>query len=629
MDKNHLQSGAASSRAHVLRLSSRREFLVGVGAGAAALSLQGCGGGGGANNGQGTTAANVDRTVVSGNLTHQINQFSQVSEQIGNIWEGHSPALVELKTFANGGNRAAGANSRVMVQAVWYSLMGLRSGYERLANGLLAEDDQSQVAAAVNANNQLSGNGGVTNPQWLAAMMLQTYCAFRVTGAFMKIIQIAGVQQMQDWVKSQTGSAEKLIAYGILADTFNSWLDAIQSAVGAPSLATMKLDVSGAVTPSNVARKVDTIPALLDSIPYGAGYRVGGAANGVPDDAMLTGTAASNFALSFLGALTKITLTSGSFPDTFPQTVSPTAAKYDFTARLGATGIGTQVTALAGSAAQTKTDTIVAQLFATALPAADGSLANCLVQVAGGAYGAIVAVAQAILSDHSLVGAAIAGDIALGFLNTEVNTIKGCGTVTQLKILASVACDIAYLQSTYLIGGNVVTLRTIPVANIPASVETDQIRDTLTLLCSNQLCYPLANAGWTAKPSDGLISLFRQVLAGLSRSTVAPRTFNNAEVSGAGLFYDLLFRNQALLKPDFLTNGQFIFCTSNFARLLRRSPGAISAQLPSITAAALLCSAPNFTPSRTGSPVDLSKIAALGPLTAATSLVPGVPIHVQ
>lgn len=619
----------------MLRLASRREFLIGVSAGAAALGLAGCGGGDGSSSGPpGMMAADVSRTKVTGSLTNQIKQFSQASEQIGNIWEGQSPALADLKTFANGGNRAPGAgdaNARVMIQAVWYSLQGLRSGYERLANGLLAEDDQGQVAATVDTGNGLNGTGTTANPQWLAAMMLQTYSGFRVTGALMKIIQIAGIQQMQDWVKSQTGNAEKLIAYAILADTFNSWLDTIQTTIGTPSLAAMKLDVSGAVTPSKIAKIVDGIPALLDAIPYGAGYRAGGVANGTPDDAMLTGPAASNFSLSFLGALAGITLASGTFPKTFPQTVSPGTAKYDLTKRLGSAGIAAEIATLAGAAAgaQTKADSLIAQLFTTGLPAADGSAANFLVQIASGAYGAIAAIAQAILSEHSLVGAAIAGDMALNFLNTEVNTIKAHGSAAQLKILASVACDIAYLQSTYLIGGNVVALRTVPVTNVPGSVETDQIRDTLALLCTNMLCYPLANAGWSAKPADRLISVFRQVLAGLGHVSGAPRTFNNAEVSGAGLFYDLLFRYQDLLKPDFLTNGQFIFCTSNFARLLRRSPGAANATLPSITAAALLCSAPNFAPSRTSGQVDLSKIAALGPLQPASSLVPGVPIHVQ
>ena len=622
-----------------LRGWSRREFLLGAGASAAAFCLTGCGGSGGGfgpptNSAPSSSGAlGVSRTTVGGSFSNQVLQFSQASEQIGNIWEGQSFALADLKTFAGGGvpaPRVAGADVRVMVQAVWYSLQGLRSGYERLANGLLAEDDQGQVAQTVTNSNGLTGTSSLANPQWLAAMMLQNYSAFRVTGALMKILQLTGIQQMQDWVIGQTGSAETLIAYGILADAFNSWLDAIQSGVGTPSLAGMKLDVSGAVTPATVAQHIAGLPALLDAIPYGPGYRAGGAANGVPDDASLTGPASANFALSFLGTLAKITLTTGTLPSDFPQTVDPTTAKYDVNARLGATGLGPQITALAGSAAlaQTTTDTLVAQLMATVLPAPDGSVATCLVQVAAGAYSLIVAVAQVILSDHSLVGDAIAGDMALNLLNTETGLVKTCGSAPQLKILASVACDISYLQSTYLIGGNVVSLRTIPVTNIPTAVETDQIRDTLTLLCSNTLCYPLANAGWTGTPFSGTLSLFRSILAGLV-PTGEPRTFNNAEVSGAGLLYDLLVRYQSLLKPDTLTNGEFIFCTSNFARLLRRSPGATSAQLPSITLAALLCSAPGYTPSISGAPMDLSMIVTLPALSAATNLVPGVPIHVS
>ena len=629
-----MDSNQSSASPPLFRLRSevtRREFMLTLGASAAAACLSGCGDD---NGSVASPSTSVGRTVVSGSLTNQVNQFSLASEQIGNIWEGQSPALSALKAFAAGtgsSSRAVGSDTRVMLQSVWYSLYGLRSGYERLANGLLADDDQGQVAEAVTTNNSLSGTSSLNNPQWLAAMMLQNYCAFRVTGALMKIVQIAGIQQMQDWVMAQTGTTEKLIAYGILADVFNAWVDTLQQSAAAPSLTAFKLDVSSAATPATIIQKIAGIPALLDAIPYAPGYRTGGKVTGIPDDATITGAAAANFALSFLGSLAKITLTSGPIVDTFPQSVDPTKAKYDLTARLGSTGLGPQIAAAAGSAAaaQTTADTLVAALMATVLPAADSSAASCLVQIAVGAYNLIVAVAQVILSDHSLVGDAIAGEQALQQLNTEISTIKACGSLTQLKILASVACDITYLQSTYLIGGNVVALRNVPVTNIPSAVETDQIRDTLTLLCSNKLCFPLANAGWNGKPNDGTIDLFRRILAGLSPIPGAPRTFNNAEISAAGLFYDLLRRNAVFLKPDYLTTGQLIFCTSNFARLLRRSPGATSAKLPSITAAALLCSAPNFTPSRSDGPVNLLLLPAMGPLSPATDIVPGVPVHVQ
>lgn len=616
---------------------SRRELLALTGSITASYFLGGCGGGGDSTV---SSETGVSRTAVTGTLTNQINQFSLTSEQIGNIWEGQSSGLRELATFAAGGNRSSRApgDTRVMFQAVWYSQQGLRSGYERLANGILSEDDQGHVADTVSSNNNLTGDTGVSNPQWLAAMMLQTYSALRVTGALMNIIQIAGIKQMQDWAAGQTGGAEKLITYGIFADTFNSWLDTIEKGVGTPSLAGMKLDVSANVTPASVDQILAGIPALLDIIPYGAGYRAGGSANGIPDDAMLTGSAASNFGLSFLGTLAKITLTTGAFPANFPQTVDPATAKYDIAARLGTTGIGSQITTLSQSAAmaQSKTDALVAQLMSTVLPGADRSAATCLVQMATGGYGVIVAVAQAILSDHSLLGDAISGAMALSFLNTEISTIQTCGTDTQLKILASVACDIAFLRGSGLIGGNEVSLRSVPVSNLPAAMEyeTDQIRASTLLAdqllkCTTQLCYPLANAGWNGAAKADTIDLFRQIIAGLTAASSASRTFNNVEVAAAGLIYDLLKRHGDALKPDVLTSGVFIFCVSPFARLLRRSPGVKFAKLPSITSAALLCSAPNFTPARSGAPVDLSTIASLGPLTAITSLVPGVPIHVQ
>ena len=611
-------------------IPTRREFLIGAGVSATTLYLAGCGGGGSET----VNGAGVSRTTLSGALTDQVNQFSLASEQIGNIWEGSSPALTSLQTFANGGNRSSrvvGAGSRVMIQAVWYSLLGVRSSYERLANGLLAEDDQGYVADAIDASNGFSGNTGTSNPQWLAAVMLQTYSAFRVTGALMKIIQVAGVKQMAEWAAAQSTDTNKMIAYGMLADCFNNWIDAIQKGINGASLAEFKLDVSAAVTPANVAAQIAKIPVLLSTIPFGPGYRVGGTASGIPVDDMLTGTGASNFSMSFFGSIVKIMISAGTLPENYPAVVDLSTATYDLAARLGTTGLGPQITTLAGSltAAQTAANTLLSKLLDSVLPALDGSAATSLVNIASGAYGVVAAVAQAILSDHSLIGDALSGEIALGYLSTEIGYINNSGNDTMKAILKSVDCDISYLQSTYLIGGNTVALRSIPVENIPSRIETDQIgASSSTLICQNTLCYPPPNAGWDGNPSNKSISVYRETLSGLFPTGQAPRTFNNAEICGAGLFYNLLFRNSGTLRPDFVTDNRLIFCTSNFARVLRRSPGAVIAKLPSITAAALLCTAPNFAPSRNNGPVDLSKISSLGVLSPLTTLVPGVAVHV-
>ncbi|MDB6113672.1 MAG: hypothetical protein JWQ62_617, partial [Lacunisphaera sp.] len=68
---------------------------------------------------------------------------------------------------------------------------------------------------------------------------------------------------------------------------------------------------------------------------------------------------------------------------------------------------------------------------------------------------------------------------------------------------------------------------------------------------------------------------------------------------------------------------------SDFARLLRRSPGAVTAMIPSITSAVLLCSAPGFTPSKNTTPINLATLGTMGTLTSTTDLAPGVPVNVQ
>jgi hypothetical protein len=187
----------------------------------------------------------------------------------------------------------------------------------------------------------------------------------------------------------------------------------------------------------------------------------------------------------------------------------------------------------------------------------------------------------------------------------------------------------AYLHRTNLTGGNVVTLRSVQTVNITDGVETDLIRGMLQISAQNQFFYPPADAGWNVSIKSGAIGLFRGVAAGLPSSpTGVARTFNNVEVAMAGLFYDLLTRFSDSLRPDVLTDGRMLFITADFARLLRRSPGATFAKIPNITSAALLCSAPGYVPSKSN-PVNLATLASMGPLAKITDLVSGVPVNVS
>ncbi len=614
---------------------SRRQFITYAGMSTAAVWIYGCGGGSGGSGGPGGGGGSgLSRTVVTGSTKNQINQFSLASEEIGNLWEGSSTAISDLQTFASANrsaHRSAG-NSNLMFVSTWYALQGLKSGYERLLNGYLAGDDQGSVSETVSANANLDSNSTLINPQWLAAMMLQMYSAARVSGAIIKIIQISGIQSMTDWVNAQTTDTNKLIAYGIFADTYNTWLDTVAKADGIAALSTLKLDVSSSISPSTIAAALSGLPAKLITVPFTPGVRLGGVVTGVPVDSQLTGLPQTNFALSLLGTLAQITLSPGGpITSTFVQTVDVTKAKYDFATRLSTTGLGKTITTSAGSgsSAQTAVDTLVLDLMTNGLPGGSGAAATFAVQLAVGSYDLINAVAQAILSEHSLVGAALDGQVALDLLNAVIALINAKGSTVQKQILSSVSCDINYLQSTYLVGGQTYALRTIPAAVIPA-IETDQVNGILQISCQNALCYPAPNAGWKGTPFDKTIPLFRGIDSGLPTiNTGVARTFNNVEVASAGLFYDFLYRNSGDLRPDLLTSGQIIFCCSNFARLLRRAPGANNAHIASITAAALLCSAPNFTPSKEKGPVDLTSLAALSNLNPITDLAQGVLVNVQ
>src|SRR5690348_16557954 len=74
---------------------SRRELLQMAGMATLAAALPSCGGGSsGATGGNGATVA--PRTVPTGSLTNQINQYSRLVDDLSLSFGGHSPLLDEM-----------------------------------------------------------------------------------------------------------------------------------------------------------------------------------------------------------------------------------------------------------------------------------------------------------------------------------------------------------------------------------------------------------------------------------------------------------------------------------------------------------------------------------------------------
>ena len=309
---------------------TRREALMLFGGAAVSATLAGCGG---SDSSPAAPSGSSNRTAISGNLTNQFNQFSTINQSTTDTWLGTSNSLNALQNVPTRSSRAP-TDAKIVIQALTIGLNGTRAAYERLCNLALMLDDLGSAAATVTNGNSLTGSNAVNNEQWLMGMIAQNYAAVSVTGALFIIQMVSGLTEARAWALARTTDQEKLAAYGLVADVFNTWVDALTAAGNITPQTAWKLDLSNAVTPANVADKLNQIATILPKLPFSPGYRKAGATLSQLDDASLGATGIQNFAQSFTGALARLTLSTTALTDTFPQTVDTTKAHYNVTARL-------------------------------------------------------------------------------------------------------------------------------------------------------------------------------------------------------------------------------------------------------------------------------------------------------
>ena len=603
-----------------------RRGLFALGGGAAlSYFLVGCGGGDSSS----APAGNSDsgRTVVSGDLKTQINQFSTSVEQLGGVFVGTSASFDGLRDFTGRASRAP-ADVKILIQALGIGLNGTRVAYERLANSALMLDDLGAVAGTVTSNNNLTGGSSVNNPQWIAGMMFQNYAAIRVTGALFKIQLVAGLQELKDWALAQTTPQSQLVCYGLAADVFNTWVEAVAGVTGIAVDPSWKLDLSTSVAPANIPAQFAKIPTILAALPFSPGYRTSGSSLGQLDDLSLGGAGIVNFAPSLTGVLSRLTLSTTALDDTFFQTVDPAKAKYDVATRLGATGVGTSLAALPGgiASAQTVIDALLTSTASANWPGLSGASATCQFQIIGKLYGFLQSLITAIVSSKSVAGTIIGGSQALKNLDDLDATVGLCGSAYQKAIWQTVRPDLKTLHEFHLYNGSVPTTKQVSAISVAGLKEYDQLAK-YGVVC-NAVITVAASANCPIDPKKPEIVSCRTLIAGLVKNVACPRTFSNVEICVASLIYDLSVRNTEVLNGKF-DGDDLSFCYSQYSRLYSREPGVDFIEIPAITDAALLCSAVGYIPSKSITPVNLSTIAALPNLSQITNLVGGVPVNVK
>lgn len=608
-----------------LAILSRREAFALFGVAAVSISLAGCGDGEGTSD---ITSGSSDRTLISGDLATQYNQFSTIAENVSNTWLGSSGSLDALRDMQGRSSRAP-SDSKIVMQVLGIGVNAARSAYERLCNLALMLDDLGIAASAVNKNNSLNSSNAVNNEQWLAAMIAQNYAALSVTGTLFVIQQTAGLPEARAWALGRTTESSRLAAYGLVADVFNAWVDALTSAGNIKPKDAWKLDLTGAVTSDNIGDKLKQIDVILPQLPFSPGYRKPGASLSQLDDDSLGATGIQNFAQTFSGAFSQLILNSGALTDTFLQTIDVSKAHYDVAARLGQTGIGQKIAGLVGgiASAQQAIDALLASTDGTTWPGLTGASAQCQVQIVVKTYGFLQALSTAIISTKSALGSVITGAQAVQFLAEVDTTIATCGSPLQQSLWNAVKADRDLLKSQQLFNGSVPTTRQVSVVTVTGRSELDQI-GAAGVTCTNKLIIGVPDI-CPLDPKNPAIKDYRVIISGLGKIQDCPRTFRNVLICVSGLLYNL-----ALLYPDTLaaswdTDSSLKFCSTNFARMLLREPQVAFAEVPAITSAQLLCTAVGYIPSRSLTPVNLGSIPNLPDLSQITNLVGGVPINVH
>lgn len=604
---------------------TRREALLLFGGSAVSATLAGCGGSGSSNTNT-QSGGNSNRTAISGDLTKQYNQFSAVAQKTTDTWLGASTALSALSTVPTRATRAP-SDAKLVVQALTIGLNGTRAAYERLCNLALTLDDLGAAATSVDKNNSLSGSNAVNNEQWLATMILQNYAAVSVTGTLFEIQQVAGIPEARAWALARTAPQDRLVAYGLVADVFNTWVDALTAAGNITPSDAWKLDVSNAVTADNIGDKLNQIDTILPLLPFSPGYRKADATLAQTDDASLGATGIQNFAQTFNGALARLTLSTAPLTDTFPDTVDTAKAHYDVTMRLGGTALGQTIAAQGGlSAAQATIDTLIGSTDGTTWPGVTGDAANGQIQIISKIYGFIQAMSTALLTTQSALGSLITGPQAIQNMADLDTAITTFGSSIQQALWAAAKPDRDRLKSQQLYNGAVPTTRQVPIVVVTSVVELDQLGSagiiTNTLTVSAPDICPL-------NPQAPVIADYRTIISGLKKIPTCPRTFRNVLICIAGLLYDVSKDYPNTLTASWTSATELSFRSSDFVRMIRREPQATFAEIPAITSAQLLCTGVGYVPSKTLTPVDLSVLPAMPNLLPLTNLVGGVPINVH
>jgi hypothetical protein len=637
---------------------TRRDLLLLSAATLTSLSLFGCGGGGG------STSSNVSlpgRTPPTGNLTHQILQYSNSADRLSSLWQAQSANINAMTSFASTrASRDATTSWVTYVQGTYYGLLGIESIYEIFARQFVEFDNIGYLADQITTQNKLQGTNALNNPQWLLAMMERGQQAITTLGYILEALQTNGLGALIQTVRETTDPTGQLVFYGVLTEIFNGWITNLAARVEYPVDPTWLLDVgnSAPVTNASLLTELDRVVPILNDLPFGPGFN--------QTQPLRSATTRETIAdpkdvvPSVIGEILKNIQETLENPKTVKEILFTIETDLDnYTKRVDLNKTNISKFLLTNVAKEIAKDVIkkgIVDGFTKWKGKLAGTIADCVIEIL----------------DKSI-------DLAKYFSGTiatlEVLPLAiAFATLTTLQILAILQKLKECLDKIQMeLPGRppIILMGTITIDDYPPPVripfvkvvtgETDQIRAAKVVKGEilrrrrekPKLPVELKAIQLKLNP-DGSVSTVRGTLTSetvsaqrvdangnpialpgksAGRATtnlLMARSYEGVEVSVILLMIDLMNRFPDALTPSYTADGDGIdYSRSDLATLLRRETGSTAADVPGITAAQLLCTAPGYVPMQNAQPEDLTKTPSLATLFATTSFSPGGNIHVK
>ena len=249
----------------------RRDFLLLSGAAVTSLLLPGCGGGSAASSSTGTLPG---RTLLTGDVKNQINQYSLSADRLSSIWQAQSDNVNAMVSFTAGRATRADTGWPVYFQATYIGLLGLQTVYEMFARQFVEFDNIGYLGEQVTARNNLAGTNALTNPQWLLAMMERGQVSISTFGYILEALQTNGLGELIQTVRELTDPTEQLVFYGVVTEIFNGFVTKVAARVQYPLDPTWLLDVgnNAPVTNAVALAELNRVVPILNQLPFGPGF---------------------------------------------------------------------------------------------------------------------------------------------------------------------------------------------------------------------------------------------------------------------------------------------------------------------------------------------------------------------